>query len=153
MCYNKAKINFLEDCYMNNIIRKFSIFLDNKNVRYNIAPNDSNIIRIQNQLEKNSSAILTIILACDDDEAQDVHMIAFGIGQSNNIDEKLLNKLNELNHLYRWFKFYVEPDGKIIMSYDFYVRENSNEHLFELLLRVLTIADDSYPQIMQCLWG
>ena len=139
---------------MNNIIRNFARYLDNHNLRYEFVPQDNNILRIQEKLQK-SSVIVTVLVAADEDdeEGNRITIALYGLGQVNDYSYELYSKINELNSQYRWFRFYISGEGLIVMSSEFYACEQSNDHLIKMVVNALNIADECYPQIMRSLWG
>ncbi len=66
---------------------------------------------------------------------------------------KILPALNSLNSKYRFVKFVCEDDGNINIEYDFLwscdAPEKSAE---EIVIRIVQIVDDAYPEIMRALW-
>lgn len=62
---------------------------------------------------------------------------------------------SEMNKQYRWVKFYVdEQDNTITLSDDAVIQvETAGEESFELMMRLIGIADQAYPTFMKALWA
>lgn len=63
----------------------------------------------------------------------------------------MLEKLNELNSVYRWVKFFIDSDDDIAvdMSVEGEDPENAAELIFEQFNRMVSIVDQAYPDIMR----
>lgn len=61
---------------------------------------------------------------------------------------------SELNARFKWVKFYVdESDNTITCQDDAIIQlDSAGPECFELLLRMYSIMDDSYPVIMKTVW-
>lgn len=134
---------------MNKTLKNFMLYLNKNDVKYEIGGEDTLIIR---QGLKNSGIIVSIFIIADSDNSEDISMAVFGLCQTNNITMELLQKINELNYQFRWFKLNFDGNNRLIMRTDFYLRNDKEQHIMEMIIRALTIADDCYPQIMRCLW-
>lgn len=61
---------------------------------------------------------------------------------------------NELNAEYKWVTYYVDKDNDLVMHDDAIVSPDSAaEECFELLVRMLKIADDIKPRIMKAIYA
>ena len=61
---------------------------------------------------------------------------------------------NELNSRYKWVTFYVDKDNDVVLHDDAILSiSNAAEEAFELLLRMIKIADDVKPQIMRAIYA
>lgn len=66
----------------------------------------------------------------------------------------VMEMLNDLNIKYRFVKFVLAKDGGLSMECDVPVKvPNVGEVCMELLLRVIQIADEVYPEIMRAVWA
>lgn len=61
---------------------------------------------------------------------------------------------SKLNDNFRWIKFYVdERDNTITAADDAVVQPDSaGEELFELVLRMMAIVDEAYPELMRAIY-
>lgn len=61
---------------------------------------------------------------------------------------------NELNSHYKWVTFYVDKDNDVVLHDDAILSiANAADEAFELLLRMLKIADEVKPQIMRAIYA
>jgi len=61
---------------------------------------------------------------------------------------------NELNAQYKWVTFYVDKDNDVVLHDDAILSlSNAADEAFELLLRMVKIADDVKPQIMRSIYA
>ena len=72
-------------------------------------------------------------------------------------DEKVADVIflcNELNCEYKWATFYVDKDNDIVIHDDaILVPENAAEEAFELLVRIVRIAEDERQRIMKTIYS
>ena len=69
---------------------------------------------------------------------------------------KGLELINDLNRHYKYVKFAIDDDGDLTAQYDLPVSaddENLGKMVIEIAMRCAKIVDDSYPKIMQSIWG
>lgn len=137
---------------MNKIIKNFAEFLRTQNLPYDFV-GDNNAIRVTQKFEKNPSSHMLIFVLCDDDDANDIQIALFGLGKVENMSVQLLQKINEINAKYRWFKLAITEDWDLRMTLDAYVDGNVNEQILAYILRAVDIADDLYPQLMKIIWS
>lgn len=61
---------------------------------------------------------------------------------------------NSINKEKRWFKFYVDDDGDVIVENDMIVDEQTaGEEVFELMIRMAIVADEAYKDINKAIWS
>ena len=62
---------------------------------------------------------------------------------------------SRLNKLYRWVKFYIdEGDMTVTLADDAVIQlDTCGEEVFELILRMASIADDAYVHFMKMIWS
>ena len=70
------------------------------------------------------------------------------------IDRKydVLVVLNQLNEKYRWSRFYVLLTLKHWLN-DHLAGESSGAIVMELILRINSIVNEAFPEIMKAIWG
>ncbi len=69
-------------------------------------------------------------------------------------EQAMRDVVNELNGIYRWFKFYTKDGGKVNVQADAIISEETSDRIcVELLLRTMKVIDDAYPKFMHVLWG
>ena len=135
---------------MNKTIKNFIMYLNKNDVKYEMSDDGTIIIP---QGLKNSGIIINIFIIANQENIEDITLVMMGLCQTNNISIELLKLINELNNQYRHFKLHFDNKNKLLLRTDFYLRKDANEHLMEMIIRGLAIADDIYPQIMRCLWS
>ena len=72
------------------------------------------------------------------------------------IDRKydVLVVLNQLNEKYRWSRFYVDGNETINVQTDqILAGESSGAIVMELILRINSIVNEAFPEIMKAIWG
>ena len=138
---------------MNNALKNFISYLNKNEIHFDVPRDNDNLVIIKNYLKKNSSILANIMIGVSDDGSKDASICLWGLGKVENITYELLEKVNELNCNFRWFKIYINDNGNLELSYDFILCKNSTDQLLELMIRGLGIADDCYPQLMKCIWA
>lgn len=102
---------------------------------------------------KNGGSYRIRFISRDDDN--DVAVRVFGLVT---IDEnhwaKVLPAINKLNAKYRYIKFILDDDGDVNLEYDYLVRcPNPAVSAREIVVRIVKIVDDSYPELMRAMWA
>ncbi|MBE6821175.1 MAG: YbjN domain-containing protein [Ruminococcaceae bacterium] len=72
-------------------------------------------------------------------------------------EEKLADVIflcNELNAKYKWATFYVDKEGDLVIHDDALISgDSAAEECFELIIRILDIANKCKPTIMKCIYA
>lgn len=68
---------------------------------------------------------------------------------------KMYEICSKMNDDFRWVKFYVdEKDNTITLADDAIITpETCGEEIFELIIRMVGIGDDAYPEFMKGIWA
>ena len=67
---------------------------------------------------------------------------------------KALVVCNSMNDKFRWAKFFLNSDKDVVVQEDAVVEEaTAGEELFELIVRMLNIMDEAYPEFMKARWA
>ena len=97
---------------------------------------------------------LTIIVDFDDDNMK-AELVSFSIGEFD--QEKFAQGLivcNACNAKFRWTKFYIDDDNHICVRADAILDEATcGEECMEVLLRMVNIIDEAYPDFMKARWA
>ena len=136
---------------MLNAMKLTMAFFDSKDLRYRASEKD-NVIETSFSLDNKGS--LRIIISFDDDETVGIQSYDFCAFPEEK--KPLMYKTCSLvNREYRWVKFYVdEKDNTITLEDDAVVQLDScAEEVFELVLRMASIAEKAYPTFMKALWS
>ncbi len=72
-------------------------------------------------------------------------------------EEKLADVIfvcNELNNQYKWITFYVDKQNNVVLHDDAIITiENAADEAFELLVRMIQIAEDAKQPIMKAIYA
>ena len=61
---------------------------------------------------------------------------------------------NDLNLQFRWVKFFLDKDKDVVATLDAMLDDNSSgAECVSLLMRIVNIVDDAYPQIAKARWA
>lgn len=67
---------------------------------------------------------------------------------------QVLQALNTLNRRFRFVKFTLDDDGDVNVEYDFPVSAgNLAAASKELVVRIVSIVDKAYPELMKAMWA
>ncbi len=67
---------------------------------------------------------------------------------------QVLDLMNTLNSQFRWVKFAMDKESDVSIQADAIVNENTGGAIsVELLIRIMKIVDEAYPQFMRIIWG
>lgn len=67
---------------------------------------------------------------------------------------RILPALNRLNNKYRFFKFVCDDENDINIEYDFTIgTDNPAASAKEIVVRLVRIIDEAYPELMRALWS
>ena len=129
----------------------FCRHLDEKNIKYS-TPRD-NAVRIGYDCENISSCAINVFF--DKDGGHTIAFKCWDVGSFK--DESRYSKglvlCNALNAKYRWAKFYLDDDSDIVVESDAIVNESTvGPVCMEIVLRLIRIIDESYPEFMKVRW-
>lgn len=66
----------------------------------------------------------------------------------------VLTAINKLNRKYRFVKFNMDDDGDVNVEYDYLVNDpDPSASAMELIIRLVKIIDDTYPELMRAMWA
>ena len=93
-----------------------------------------------------------IFFSGDDGTSLSLYMIFETIPEEKLAD--LIFLCNTLNSEYKWIKFYVDKDNDLVLQEDAILSvDDTGEEAFELLLRMVKLADELKPQIMKAIYA
>lgn len=141
---------------MKNTVTNVINYLEEKEIKYTHFPAEGELTRDVIQVlytgEHGNSLRFAFFF---DEDGESVNLKCFDIAKAN--AEKLMNMyvtLNTINCDYRWIKLYLNEENEIVASTDAIIDpETAGAECFELLLHLLSILDDVYPNIMKSLWA
>ena len=130
----------------------FTDFLDSKGLKYQ----DVNERTVKLTWEsKVSAAGLRVVVYFAEENRNNAHFICNGFCSVP--DEKQVDLMvvcNALNKQYRWFKFYVDDDGDVMVEDDAILSmDNVGDECLELIVRMVNVVDEVYPVFMKAIWA
>ena len=70
---------------------------------------------------------------------------------------EVISVCNRLNAKFRWFKFYLTENREAFslrVQSDLYVEPQSSGQLcMDIMLRMIRVIDEAYPEFMKTIWG
>ena len=135
--------------YATNCMR----YLDMRDIKY--VELDDYTLRVTYSCENISD--VSVYIRFDKGGSNTVTLQAFNIANFDGNSEKRFKGLvvcNALNQKLRWVKFYMDDDFDMVAECDAIVdAETVGEECFTLILKIVHLVDESYPAIMNALWG
>lgn len=102
---------------------------------------------------KNGGSYRIRFISKDDDNDVAVRVFSMLTVDENHRD-KVLPALNKLNARFRYVKFVLDDDGDVNLEYDYLVRDpDPAASAREIVIRIVKIVDDAYPEIMRAIWA
>lgn len=135
----------------NLAMKMTAAFLDSKGVRYQVL--DEKAMRIGFSADNKDT--VEVIVVFDDDNTS-VGLRSFKYCKFDDEKREEMYKLcSQKNFRYRWVKFYVdEQDNTITIADDAVIQLDScGEEVFELVYRMVGIADDCYRDFMRAIYA
>lgn len=129
---------------------EFMRYLDQKGVKYQELDDRRVLVRYGGENLKT----IAVTVSFDKNESNTVQLYSFEIASFK--EDKFAAGLlacNALNARFRWVKFYLDSDRDVIAEMDAVVDYNSvGEECFELVIRMVGIIDEAYPEFMKAMW-
>ena len=137
---------------MNMFAKKLHDFFTEKKIAHQITGNEQQILLFQQQMEQSTVMFRLALITNVDDQSVCIHLQNFCMVKEPT--EKLLLALNEFNRKYRWATFYLDKHNEVIIRCDTLVTPgNVGDLSLQLMLRLINIATDMYPDLMKAVWG
>lgn len=130
----------------------FCRHLDKEGVKYTVAR--ENAVRIGYNCDNIPSCSITVVF--DKDGGHTVAFKSWDIGSFKDESKyaKGLITCNAMNARFRWAKFYLDDDSDIAVESDAIVNEATVGPVCrEMVLRLIGIIDDAYPEFMKARWN
>ena len=127
-------------------------FFDSKGMSYDMSPDG---MAITTGIALKNIAGVKILIVFDKGDSS-VAIRAFNIAKvPDDKKDGMFAAVNALNHKFRWIKFVIdEEDNTIVVEDDAVIQIDScGEEVFELCLRLASIVDEAYPEIMSSIFG
>ena len=139
---------------MHRAIQLISDHMKQKELKFDVRELDEiSVLSIGYSEENHSSKIQMYATDNDNDIKVRSEIIAKFSGEKLQKGLELINKLNEE---YRFAKFVIDSDGDLTAEYDFPKNmsdEAIGECAIELSIRMSSIINDVYPEIMRTVWA
>lgn len=135
-----------------SMLNRFCKHMDDKGIKYRTV--DERCVRISYNGDNISSVVVHVIFDKDGG-----HTVTFRDWEicSFKDDSKYAKGLivcNAMNAQYRWVKFYLDDDRDVVAQCDAVVDEDTvGKECMELVLRLVNIVDEAYPNFMKALWN
>ncbi len=108
-----------------------------------------------NQKGKKNAPNIRLVIGFDDPESCRPWIKCYDLGHFEG-DKYAAGLLacNNANKQYRWVRFYMDGDNDVVAAMDAIVSsETVFDEMIELIVRMLQIIDDLYPEFMRARWG
>ena len=131
---------------------EFASHLDKMGVKYTCHDNGKLFeINVRGDNLKNISVLVFFI----DDDYPYVHIRCYSIANFNGKKRAGIEVCNRLNEQYRWVKFYIaeEFNDDLMATIDAEINvDTCGAECFNMVLRIVQVVDEVYPQIEKARW-
>jgi len=126
---------------------------DEAGLKYSIIePGGSSAVKAVFGGDNYDSATVHYISSDDDNDVKVVILSFVKVPASKR--EKVIMVLNDMNNKYRYLKFVMSEDNDVRVEYDFPLKiTNPGDVAVEILIRMMKILDDVYPELMKAIWS
>jgi len=137
---------------MNTAMQMVCTYLDSKGVRY--SPNEEKSTIKTGFKAENKQGIELLLIFDDNNESMAIRSFDYVSFPANKIDT-MYKVCSQMNKQFRWVKFYVdENDNTVTLSEDAVIQlDTAGAEAWELIVRMVSIGDDAYPEFMKALWS
>ncbi len=130
----------------------FKAYMEGQDITISLVDDENNVYRVGLGL-KNTQIVVFFQFDGDDNY---VHLEGREFARiPTDQADKAYRICNHLNDSYRWVKFVWDEDaGDLACRCDAVIQLDScTEEVYELMARMASIVDESYPDIMKSLWA
>ena len=128
----------------------FTEHMDEKNVKYTVK--SENVVNVSYNGDNKDE--LSIYVIFDKDGEGYVEFKCWDVEKFKNKREAGIQVCNAMNLKFRWVKFYLDDDDDVIASIDAIIdRSTCGAECLSLVLRLVNIVDDAYPDIAKARWA
>ncbi|MBQ4099496.1 MAG: YbjN domain-containing protein [Clostridia bacterium] len=128
----------------------FTEHMDAKGVKYTVK--SENVVNVTYNGDNKDEISIYVVFDKDGDGL--VELKCWDVEKFKNKKDSALKVCNDLNLKYRWVKFYVDDDDDVIVSMDAIIdRSTCGAECLSLVLRLVNILDDAYPEIAKARWA
>lgn len=138
---------------MNTALRMTAAYFDSKGFKYQIEE-DRDVMRISFGKLDNKDGLKILVFFDEDNRTVAIRSFDYVSFPESKIGN-MYALCSKMNKNFRWVKFYVdEEDNTITISDDAVVMLDSvGDELYELVMRMTSIADTAYPEFMKAVWA
>ncbi len=125
----------------------FCAKLESKNLKYTVLEDDYSVIRLGFSLDNTDTDVYFFF----GKKCEDMHILCrLNLKIPESKFEKMYKVCNNLNMRFRWLKFFVNEEKRVIQVEDDAVIqvESAADEAFELMVRTNSIIDDVFPEIL-----
>lgn len=128
-------------------------YLDSRSVKYQELEKGS-VLRVGYGGLKNKGDVAVIVHFDEDDRSVALRSLEICTVPEQKKQE-IYKVCSQVNAKARWVKFYVHSKNNTLTAADDAViqPESCGEEVFELVVRMVRIVDDMYPEFMKVIWG
>ena len=102
---------------------------------------------------KNGGSYRIRFISRDDDNDVAVRIFSLVTIDKDKRD-KVLPAINNLNNKYRFLKFILDDEGDVNVEYDYLLKcPSPAASATELVVRIVKIVDEAYPELMRAMWA
>ncbi len=134
---------------MNICAESFVENLKSKNLEFNVKEFSNGDVGVKFPYKGKET---TCVFADDDGHYLSLYMIYERISEDKFAEA--LVACNDLNRQYKWVSYYIDDDNDIVIKNNAILTpETAGEVAFELLVRMITIADEAKPTLMKAIYA
>lgn len=137
---------------MSMALKMIGAYLEAKKIKFKVNE-ERNLIELGFNAENKDSVQLMIFVDSND---RGIAIRSFDYCKFPAAKASAMYELcSDMNKEYRWVKFYVDKnDNTVTLSDDAVIQLDScGEEVWELIFRMVSIADEAYPKFMKLLWS
>ena len=137
----------------NTAAKMTAAYLDSKGMRYEIVGDNEEAIRTGFKMFNMDNIRIFVIF---DEDCTSCSIKTFDyIKIPKEKYDKIYKVLNQMNHDFRWIKFFLnEEEGYVVILDDAVIQlDTCGEEVFRCMQQLAAVADEAYPRIQKELWS
>ena len=135
---------------MQEFAQKFIDQMDEDEIKYT----EVNDTTVKVSFSGDNLKTITVYAFFEEDGTPYVQFRCWEIESFKNNEEAGLAACNALNLQFRWAKFFLDKDKDVAATLDAVLDENTvGEDCCSLMMRLVSIVDDAYPQLAKARWA
>lgn len=102
---------------------------------------------------ENAPNFIVRFISTDDDNDVAIRILSF-VKVPEKKRAAVLDAINSLQRRFRYVNYTIDDDGDVNIGIDLPMRtQNVGDVCVEMFIRIVKIADDSYPVLMKAIWS